>query len=133
MHQRCRNPGCISFKNYGAKGIRVCERWIQFKNFVEDMGEPPSEAHTLDRRNNALGYSKDNCRWATRIEQGKNRSLNRIIEFQGEVMHLTDWARRAGISQPLLSKRLEAGWTMEEALRPARKHTWRNRGKTVKV
>lgn len=73
MLQRCCNPNNESYKNYGWRGITVCERWIQsFENFYEDMGESP-EGKSLDRINNEKGYSKENCRWATITEQALNR------------------------------------------------------------
>ena len=72
MIQRCRNPNATKYPRYGALGIDVCERWNQFHNFLEDMGPRP-EGLTLDRKNNELGYSKENCRWATLAEQAANK------------------------------------------------------------
>lgn len=75
MIQRCTNPKSKDWKNYGARGITVCARWLGeggFKNFVEDMGPRPVRL-TLERRNNDAGYSPSNCSWATRIEQRHNR------------------------------------------------------------
>lgn len=73
MLSRCYVEKDKAFKNYGGRGIRVCSRWLHFKNFVDDMGTRPSAEHTLDRTNNDLGYNKDNCRWADRSTQGMNR------------------------------------------------------------
>lgn len=72
MHQRCGNPRDSSFRNYGARGIAVCERWATFENFFADMGERPPNT-SIDRRDNDKGYSPDNCRWATRTVQNTNR------------------------------------------------------------
>lgn len=72
MVTRCTNSNATAYERYGGRGITVCERWLSFENFLADMGERP-EARELDRINNDLGYSPDNCRWATRIEQRHNR------------------------------------------------------------
>jgi hypothetical protein len=70
--QRCNNPNNPAYESYGGRGITVCKRWLKFENFLKDMGKRPAGL-TLDRRNNSKGYSKSNCRWATRLEQVHNR------------------------------------------------------------
>lgn len=72
MIQRCTNPNRQAYKHYGSRGISVCERWMTFENFFKDMGHPTSDAHTLERKNNELGYSPDNCEWATMLVQSRN-------------------------------------------------------------
>jgi hypothetical protein len=76
FRQRCTNPKDPCFKNYGGRGISVCDRWNKFENFFADMGERPPGL-TLDRRNNDGDYDKGNCRWATRSEQNLNRRPSR--------------------------------------------------------
>ena len=73
MKGRCSNPRIPLFKYYGARGIKVCRRWQRFENFLADMGKKPSAVHTLERINNARGYSRSNCRWATMAEQAQNK------------------------------------------------------------
>lgn len=101
---RCRNPEAHAFADYGGRGITMCERWADgeggksgFECFLDDMGDRPSSRHTLDRRDNDLGYDPDNCRWVTMKDQGRNRRNNRIIEFRGEWMCVSEAAERAGL------------------------------------
>lgn len=74
MLDRCRNPKSKSWPNYGAKGVAVCERWLRFEEFICDMGRRPHPEMSLDRIDNAGNYEPKNCRWATEIEQQRNRS-----------------------------------------------------------
>lgn len=78
MKRRCYAKNNISYKNYGDRGIKVCNRWKNsFKNFLDDMGDKPSIKHTLDRKNNDGDYSPGNCRWATKSEQSQNRNMQK--------------------------------------------------------
>lgn len=115
MHKRCSNPAYQHYAEYGGRGISVCERWGDFRNFLADMGEAPL-GRSLDRKDNNKGYSLRNCRWATRVEQAQNKRNNRLLEFEGETLCLCEWARRTMQSAPTLCKRLKRGWSVEEAL-----------------
>ena len=104
MRTRCYNPQCADdIKNYLRKGIIVCERWLNsFENFYEDMGERPSNKHSIDRINNDGIYEPSNCRWATISQQAKNKGCNRWFEYENKRMILQEWANYFGISQASL-------------------------------
>lgn len=117
MKQRCNNPKCVSYKNYGAKGITVCEEWKSFQIFMEwALNNGYDDNLTLDRINPYEGYCPSNCRWATYQEQGNNKTNNRIISFNGESKTMTEWSRKIGISDKTLHARLKSGWNVERAL-----------------
>lgn len=118
MISRCTNPNVADYARYGARGIGVCERWMIFENFLEDMGEPP-EGLTLDRVNNNLGYAKENCAWHTPVEQARNRGGKRkpvMLTFEGSTLTIKEWALRLGVSFKMLRGRYYAGWSVEEIL-----------------
>ncbi len=73
MWIRCTNPNDRGYKNYGGRGITICARWRDYANFIGDMGKRPSPKHSINRIDNALGYGPDNCEWATRTDQNRNR------------------------------------------------------------
>lgn len=114
MKDRCLNPRNKSYSYYGGRGITVCGRWLDFANFLEDMGEKP-RGTSLDRINNDGNYEPGNCRWANAKQQNRNRRWNVWIEFQGRKMILTDWAKEIGISRMGLVRRLNK-WSLEDAL-----------------
>lgn len=118
--QRCTNPKEKSWKNYGGRGIRVCDRWFSFENFLADMGRPSSSVLTIDRINNDGHYEPGNVRWADRKTQGRNKRNCVRITFRGETLILSEWAERIGIDQDTLWMRLRSKssrrWSVEEAL-----------------
>lgn len=126
MKQRCGNPRHAEFHNYGARGVSVCLEWqLSFESFLADMGSKP-EGMSLDRINNSLGYSKQNCCWRTIAQQNRNKRDNHLLTFGGETMCLTDWADRLGIHHQTLRNRLKRGWATEEALTTGRITTTRD-------
>jgi hypothetical protein len=123
MKARCQNPNTIKFKNYGGRGIAVCERWLDFENFLEDMGEPPV-GRSIDRIDNNRGYSPDNCRWATTSEQVGNQRSNINICFRGQTKTLSEWAIELEMVIATLYARLVIyKWDVEDAMtRPVQPH-----------
>jgi hypothetical protein len=119
MIARCYKKNHESYKNYGGRGIRVCDRWLEsFENFIEDMGMKPSPELSLDRfPNNETGnYELSNCRWGTNEQQNTNRRNNRRIEYNGDVKTVSQWAKIFNIKFNTLRERLELGWSIKDAL-----------------
>lgn len=116
--ERCFNERTNNFINYGGRGITVCERWKNsFENFFADMGKRPSAKHSIDRINNDGNYTPENCRWATRKEQGRNKRTNFLIKFNGKVQCLKDWAVDAKLNHATLRNRIvNLKWPIQKAL-----------------
>lgn len=115
MIARCTNPGHGSYARYGGRGISVCEPWLDFANFLADMGEKPKGA-SIDRVDTNGNYEPSNCRWATAKEQGRNKRNNRLLTYQGETLCLQEWAERLGIRGETIWGRLDTGWSVNDAL-----------------
>jgi hypothetical protein len=106
----------MRYPYYGGRGIRVYERWLDFRVFFKDMGPRPSKLHSLERKDNNGNYEPGNCRWATHIEQMRNKRSNRLITFKGRTLPLSAWAESIGVSTKVLWARLHAGWSLAKAL-----------------
>lgn len=117
MLQRCINPKNHSYHDYGGSGIKVCDRWLVFQSFLEDMGDRPSTLHTIDRIKNNYGYKKENCRWATYRQQQRNKKNNRKETYKGITRLVIEWAEKYKIPYGRLWKRLYvSGWSIERSL-----------------
>ena len=104
-------------ENYGARGIKVCERWLDFNLFFEDMGYPPTNEHSIDRIDVNGNYQPDNCRWATRIEQARNTRRNTFLNHNGKSATIAEWSEITGIKAPTICKRIyDYGWSVDKAL-----------------
>lgn len=116
MKERCSNPKDSAFKNYGGRGIKVCERWRKFDAFVTDVGLRPADS-LLDRIDNDGNYEPSNCRWRTRKEQNSNRRNCIYVTLSGETMTLKEACRRKGLKYRAVHKRIQdRGWDVERAL-----------------
>lgn len=130
MKQRCLNPNDASFADYGGRGITCCKEWLDFERFYEDMGtRPRSLRHTLERKDNALGYNKDNCYWATYTAQLNNRRNNLVVKWRGRRWTLGEISKETGVRHHVLKLRvIRNGWSVDRAIStPVRK--WRSRTK----
>lgn len=116
MHARCRNKKHPSYKYYGERGIRVCDRWASFENFYSDMGDRPSLKHSVDRRENNKGYEPGNCYWATKKEQQNNMRNNFKILHEGCNLSVAQWAEKLGINVKTVWSRLARGWKPVDAI-----------------
>lgn len=104
---RCRNPKDRKYSDYGGRGITVCERWLKFENFIEDMGIKPTLKHTIDRIDVNGNYEPSNCRWATMYEQCRNRRNNIWYEYNGIKNIVTDWAVILNVKENTLREMLK--------------------------
>lgn len=121
IKKRCFNKKDKSYKNYGGRGISVCERWLNkengFINFYEDMGNIPIKNYSIERRNNNEGYSPENCYWASKKEQANNNRKNIKIEFNGEIKTISEWADFYNIKYSTLQHRVTIEkLSLEEAI-----------------
>lgn len=117
MLTRCQNPKSTTYHRYGGKGIGVCERWSgSYLAFLEDMGLPPSLEHQIDRTDNDVGYSPENCRWVTRQENARNKGSNRLIRAFGKILTIAEWSDETGFKRETIARRLERGMIPEKAL-----------------
>lgn len=116
MMTRCNNPKTNMAKRYIERGIKVSEEWKNFENFYRDMGERPSTEHSLDRIDNDLGYSKENCRWATHNEQARNRSSSRYVEIFGKRITIAEACETHGLNPSTVGSRIFRGMKAETAI-----------------
>ncbi len=132
MKWRCLNPKAKCYHNYGGRGIGICKKWLKFEGFYEDMGEKPAGL-SLDRIDNERGYSKSNCRWATRIQQNRNMRTVQFVTFKGERRPITEWAEMLGFQINTLKFRLKRGWSVERAMTEPRKQKMVNGKYAIRI
>lgn len=120
MYCRCYYSSTNQYKNYGGRGIKVCEEWKHMQGFINfynwAMNNGYKENLTLDRINNDGNYEPSNCRWATKKEQSNHRTNNVYYTFNGETKTSKQWCEIYNVSQTTLLDRLKRGWSLEEAL-----------------
>lgn len=115
LKSRCLNKKNKLYPYYGGRGIKVCSRWLDFNNFISDMGFRPKDK-TLDRIDNSMGYNKENCRWASKAEQSRNKRNNININIDGKILCLKDAALLYGVRYKTAWRRFRDGWPIERVL-----------------
>lgn len=136
MKARCYNKSNTSYKNYGGRGITVCDSWLNsFENFYRDMGEKPSPELSLERRDVNGNYERSNCYWATNTVQANNKTNNIYIEFNGVCKTLSEWSLSTGLPYDVLKRRKSRGWSVEDLLtkpvKALKKYTYLNKTLTL--
>jgi hypothetical protein len=130
MRFRCRNPENAQYPDYGGRGVVMCDRYHDsLTEMLADLGDKPSPAHsTIDRQDNEGGYTCGKCdhckrngwaanlRWATRLEQARNKRNNVWLEFNGERLCMSEWGARLGVTAGHIQSRLKCGWSIEKTL-----------------
>jgi len=117
MKDRCFNPNYQHYSNYGSRGITVCDRWLNFKNFFADMGVKPTPKHSIDRIDNDGDYCLDNCRWATKAEQQNNKRNNKpLIKIDDVTLTIVQWENKMGYGKNVIKSRLKMGWSEYRAV-----------------
>lgn len=126
MKNRCLNEDTPDYKYYGAMGVTICDEWASsFENFYKDMGDPPTPEHTLERKDVEKGYSPENCIWATRKEQTRNRKCTIKYEYKGESKAASQWDEDLGLPLGTVHNRVtKLGWDVEKAIEtPIKTHS----------
>lgn len=117
MKLRCYDDKEVGYRYYGGRGIAVCKRWLEsFENFLADMGQPPTAAHTLDRKDTNASYSPENCKWSTYKEQANNRTNNRLSTIDGVTRNTAQWSEISGLPPNVIHQRLGRGWDAKAAV-----------------
>jgi len=117
MKDRCFDKKNKDYKNYGARGITICDRWLNsFENFYADMGNKPTPKHSIDRIDNDGNYEPSNCRWASNIQQARNKRNNRKITINGVTKIISEWADVYGINGSTIRQRINLGWSEVDAV-----------------
>ena len=115
MKQRCLCKTHNTYRFYGSRGVTICDRWMTFDSFLEDMGErQPGES--LDRINNTGNYEPSNCRWGTSKQQARNRRSNRFLTYDGKTLTIQEWTEVMGLGNGNIYYRLRLGWSLKDTL-----------------
>lgn len=117
MHQRCNNKNIPTYRNYGARGIRVCKEWDDFNTFLKwAVNKGYKDDLTIERNDVNGDYEPSNCSWITKTEQSQNKRTNVLLTYKGETKNMKQWSDELGIDYYFLRDRLRRGWSVKEAI-----------------
>jgi len=116
MRMRCNNPNNKSYPNYGGRGIKICERWNNFENFLADMGKRPRKGLQVERIDNDGDYCPENCEWNTPKVQANNRRSNCMLTYDGRTQNISQWSEEVDIKRATLLQRFHSGWNAHDIL-----------------
>lgn len=128
MRARCLDPKHARYPAYGARGITICGRWSEFKNFMLDMGRKADPKFTIEREDVNGNYEPTNCKWISRKDQGRNKRTSVFVTYQDKKMLLIDLVEELQLSRQLVYERLKLGWTLAQAIALPISNRGRKRG-----
>jgi hypothetical protein len=124
MRRRCLNPRVREYPNYGGRGIKICKRWDDYRLFLKDMGRKSSPKHSLERIDVNRSYTPRNCKWATHLEQQRNRRTTLYVNYHGERISVAKLGAESVVGVELFRSRIQQGWDVERALREPKQKHW---------
>jgi len=116
MRQRCLNPKTPNYYRYGGRGITICDQWLSFETFLEDMGRKPSKDRSIERRDNDGNYEPSNCYWASQEQQDNNKRTTIRLTYNGETLSLAQWAKKTGLTYDQIRARYRMGWDIKDII-----------------
>lgn len=116
MLYRCNTDTSQLYSKYGGRGISVCSKWHDYDAFIYDMGQRPSESHSIDRIDVNGNYCKENCRWATKRQQSRNRTNSRYIYIDGKKLQVDDYCEIYNVSKYAIKNRIRRGWSNDKII-----------------
>ncbi len=116
MLERVRNKNKSVYKHYGGRGIKVCDKWLTFECFWDDMQHTYKEGYSIDRIDVDGDYCKENCKWSSQKEQGRNRRKNVLLTYKGKTQCVSQWEEELGFNNGTVYARLYLGWDTQKAL-----------------
>jgi len=124
MRRRCLNPRVKEYPSYGGRGIKICKRWDDYRFFLLDMGRRPSPKHSLERIDVNRGYTPSNCKWATNLEQQRNRRGTMYVVYKKKRVPVSELGEQSLVGVDLFRSRIQQGWPVDRALTMPKSVRW---------